>query len=156
MRVALVILAAAGLAGCSSTSSTVSYHNMSYGYPGIERDVVIRNDSGGYVAAYVMQKAQIERSGRKVRITGRCDSACTMYLGLPKSQVCIEPGAYFRFHAPLARSQGTKRAATRLLYAAYPAWVESWISAKGGLSTTLKTMDYSYASKFLPTCSRVA
>ncbi|MGB3897093.1 MAG: hypothetical protein WA973_00895 [Mesorhizobium sp.] len=121
--------------------------------PGAE--VVIRDDSGGYVAGYAMRAAQLKRSETHVRFAGRCDSACTLYLGLPKSSLCVERGAYFRFHRPSANSAATVSEATRFMMQNYPSWVRQWIADSGGLTTSLKTMDFSYASRYLPLCTDI-
>jgi hypothetical protein len=124
--------------------------------PSTRNELVVRNDSGGYVVAYAMKVAKISHSDTRIRFAGRCDSACTMYLGLHRSKVCVEPGAYFRFHKPAARSAATVSAATRLLMRKYPTWVRQWIADNGGLTGTLKTMNFEYASRYLPVCRAVA
>jgi hypothetical protein len=138
-------------------AGSVSYSRdrVSTGSISTGSDVVVKNDSGGYVATYAIEVAQLARGNRHVRIAGRCDSACTMYLGLPRDKICLEPDAYFRFHKPSARSEQTVEAATRLLMRNYPAWVRQWIADNGGLTATLKTMDFEYASSFLPVCGNV-
>lgn len=108
------------------------------------------------MVAYAMRVAQLSKDNTFVRFAGRCDSACTMYLGLPRNKVCLEPGAYFRFHRPTARSSKTVAAATDFLTRSYPSWVRQWIAANGGLTSSLKTMSYNHASKFLPTCKVAA
>ena len=114
--------------------------------------ISISNNSGGNIAQFALHMSAINRSNTKVRFTGRCDSACTMYLGLPQHKICIAPGAYFRFHMPQARSARTTNLATRFLYQKYPGWVRSWIASQGGLSTSLIAMDYSYAKRFIQPC----
>lgn len=149
-----MILAAVPLADASASSDR--------GYPNTTEirklfkpranEYVVRNNSGGYVAKFAIGMAKMKKQGTKVRFAGRCDSACTMYLGLPGKQTCISKGAYFRFHSPSARSSRTVAAAQRLMMARYPGWVRSWIASKGGLSRSLVTMDYGYASKFIGKC----
>lgn len=114
--------------------------------------VTIRGNSGGNVALFAIKTARMKRDGTNVRFAGRCDSACTLYLGLPREQTCVTPGAKFRFHAPTARSAGTAAKARQFLYANYPGWVRGWIAANGGLNRRLITMDYSYARNFLREC----
>lgn len=116
------------------------------------QSVSITNNSGGMIVQYALKAAQFRRAGTKVKFRGRCDSACTLYLGLPKHQVCVAPGAYFRFHSPSARSSRSARMAKSYMMGRYPSWVQSWIQRKGGLSGRLVTMDYAYASRFLPSC----
>ena len=120
------------------------------------KTVSISNNSGGNVALFAMNVADYRSVGTLVKFNGRCDSACTMYLGLPTSQTCISQGAYFRFHSPSGASVRSNRIAQSFLMNKYPGWVRAWIGRSGGLSSTLMTMDYSYASKFLRTCNRVA
>jgi hypothetical protein len=117
-----------------------------------KNQISISNNSGGYIVEYALRMASINRSGAKVRFTGRCASACTMFLGLPAHKMCIAPGASFRFHMPQAGSVRATHQAKRFLYRQYPGWVRSWIASRGGLSRSLITMDYSYASKFIRAC----
>jgi hypothetical protein len=114
--------------------------------------ILISNNSGGNIAEFALRMSAIARSSAQVSFAGRCDSACTMYLGLPEHKICIAPGAYFRFHMPQARSAQTTNLAKRFLYRKYPGWVRSWIASRGGLSTSLITMDYSYARRFIRPC----
>jgi len=114
--------------------------------------LTIRNNSGGNVARYAIRVGQARQRGTLVRFAGRCDSACTLYLGLPSSQTCIARGASFRFHAPYLRSGKSSDAAKSFMHARYPGWVRSWIASKGGLSRKLITMDYEYARQFVRDC----
>jgi hypothetical protein len=117
-----------------------------------KKHLTIRNDSGGYVVRYAMKMMKLKASGTNVRFAGRCDSACTLYLALPRSQTCVAPGATFRFHAPSATSTHAVKVAQSYMMKKYPGWVRSWIRSRGGLSRTLITMDYSYARSFIKTC----
>ncbi len=117
-----------------------------------KNQISISNNSGGYIVEYALRMASINRSGAQVKFTGRCASACTMYLGLPAHKMCIAPGASFRFHMPQARSARVTHQAKRFLYRQYPRWVRSWIASRGGLSRSLIMMDYSYASRFIRAC----
>lgn len=153
-RILVAFAAMTLLGGCSTVGGSTASTSDSAGSgarPSV-REYVVRNDSGGYVVAYAMRVAELKRGERKLRFAGRCDSACTMYLGLPRDKVCLEPGAYFRFHRPTARSSATVATATDFLMRSYPGWVRQWIAANGGLTSSLKTMGYDHASKFLPTC----
>lgn len=112
----------------------------------------IRSNSGGYVARFALQVAQHERTGQRVRFLGRCDSSCTLFLSLPPHQTCIAPGAYFRFHAPQAKSAKTRAVAQQFMMRRYPPWVQAWIVKNGGLSSALLRMDFDYASQHLRQC----
>lgn len=118
--------------------------------------VSIANNSGGMIALYAMSAANYRDSGTQVKFTGRCDSACTMFLGLPTNQTCVSSGAYFRFHSPFGVSARQQRIAQAYLMHTYPNWVRDWISSNNGLTHQLMTMDYSYASKFMRTCDTIA
>lgn len=115
--------------------------------------LTISGDRGGHVIHYALQAKRLERSGRQVRFAGRCDSACTLYLGMPRSQTCITPDATFGFHLPYGASAKNIRVAQNYMIRSYPGWVRRWISARGGLSNSIKTMTYSYARQYLPSCA---
>lgn len=120
------------------------------------KSVSISNNSGGVIGSFALQAAEFQAAGTLVKFSGRCDSACTLFLSLPREQTCIGPKAYFRFHAPSARSSRLARTAQSYMMANYPEWVRSWIEQKGGLSRLLFTMDYAYASRFIPSCETIA
>lgn len=120
------------------------------------RAVSVANNSGGSVVEFAMRTATYRKNRTRVQITGRCDSACTLYLALPTNQLCVSPGAYFRFHSPQAGSSGDVSVAKNFMLRKYPGWVRNWISSQGGLSHRLLKMDYSYASRFVPRCSSQA
>lgn len=58
----------------------------------------IWNDKGGNVMRMVQRRAELEASGKRVRIRGYCRSACTILITLPNA--CLGPGAKVGFHAP--------------------------------------------------------
>ena len=118
------------------------------------RVIAVRDDRGGLVINYALQMMKFRDSGTKLKFTGRCDSACTIYLALPRNQTCISPGALFGFHAPFAATPEASHLAQDYLLESYPEWVKSWIANRGGLSKNIMTMDYSYASKFLDKCDQ--
>jgi len=117
---------------------------------------LISDNSGGNIAAFAATAASYRSSGTLVQIVGRCDSACTLFLGLPSRQLCVTPGAYFRFHAPSGVPAAAERVAQNYLMQKYPGWVRSWIGRKHGLTSQLITMDYNYAGQFLQTCPTLA
>lgn len=117
------------------------------------RDIyTVRDDHGGYVLDYAIHMAKLERARQPVRFAGRCDSACTMLLGLRKSQTCITPSARFGFHLPFGSSREGNKVAARFLSGKYPGWVIHWLEANGGLNSRLKVMPYTYASQHMKTC----
>jgi hypothetical protein len=114
--------------------------------------VIIGNERGGYISEYARRTLKWREDGTLLRFTGRCDSACTLYLALPYEQTCISEGASFRFHAPIAGSQKARHLAQVYMLNAYPEWVRSWIDAVGGLSEDLVTMNFEYASRYMRPC----
>jgi hypothetical protein len=118
--------------------------------------VSISNNSGGNIAAFALDVADHRSAGTLVKFNGRCDSACTLYLGLPSRQTCINQGAFFRFHSPHSASARSVQIAHAYMMRKYPGWVRSWINRNNGLTSSLITMNYSYASKFIRTCDSVA
>lgn len=155
-KIAALALVVFGLLGTTVPHEAYAGATNALLYARLKNSVSISNNSGGRIIDYAKKAAQFRNSGAMVRFTGRCDSACTLYLALPKHQTCISPGAYFRFHSPSARSQRSARMAQSYMMRKYPGWVKSWIARNGGLSGRLVTMDYSYASKFMRSCASVA
>lgn len=70
----------------------------------LTRPLVIHDDRGGNVLQMIQRRNELEASGRPVRISGRCNSACTMLVTLPNA--CLAPDASVGFHAP--RLPGTE------------------------------------------------
>lgn len=63
------------------------------------------NDPGGSLPHRVQEVARLRSSGRPVEIrSGYCNSACTLYLGLPST--CIGRQASFGFHGPSSSRYG--------------------------------------------------
>ena len=118
--------------------------------------VLISNNSGGNIAAFAADAAGYRSSGTSLQFTGRCDSACTLFLGLPSRQICVAPGAYFRFHSPSGVPARAEHVAQNYLMRKYPGWVRAWIGHNHGLSRQLMTMNYGYASQFVKTCPTFA
>jgi hypothetical protein len=116
--------------------------------------ISIENDSGGYIIDYAIRFAEYEKNDEKIQFAGRCDSACTMFLALPKKQTCISPGAFFRFHSPYGGSAKQDEIASSFLLEKYPQWVTKWIAANGHLTDDLITMDFAYAKKFMNVCAQ--
>jgi hypothetical protein len=61
---------------------------------------------GGRTRDFAVDVARYRASGEPFRITGHCQSACTMFLSLRNT--CIEPSARLLFHAG-ARPEATQR-----------------------------------------------
>jgi hypothetical protein len=162
LKIGTLLLRAAVLAGTfmagavASAENTVPADKGSIPIQSSGKSVSILNNSGGKIALFAIKLAEYRDEGTLVKFSGRCDSACTLFLSLPKRQICINPGAYFRFHTPSARSSRSERSAQTFLMGKYPDWVRSWIQERGGLSHRVFRMDYAYASQFIPGCGVVA
>src|SRR5262249_45720268 len=114
--------------------------------------VSIGSDAGGVVIQYGLRMLRWKQSGTRVRFSGACRSACTIYLGLASSQTCISPGASFGFHSPFGAAGRGNSVAQAFMMRNYPGWVRSWIRSQGGLNGRIKTMSYGYASRFIKPC----
>jgi hypothetical protein len=112
----------------------------------------ISGDRGGYVIDYAIRALKMRRSGGFVRFSGACDSACTLYLSMPRSKVCITQSASFGFHLPYGAGARGNQVAANFMMKNYPGWVRGWIAKRGGLKSSIATMTYADASRFLPTC----
>lgn len=118
--------------------------------------IQVADDSGGEIIDYIFNVADYRESRAELHITGRCDSACTLYLSLPRQQLCITADAYFRFHAPVDDQNRPDPDAKDIMMGKYPGWVRQWIAANHGLDQRLITMTSDYARQFLPTCKDTA
>lgn len=100
--------------------------------------VRIAGDRGGRIGNYVNKFQRLRSSGESVIIDGLCASACTLVLAaVPHNRICVTSRATLGFHAaydfgrngqPVANPE-----ATMMLYSMYPARVQHWIAARGGL-----------------------
>lgn len=159
MRTGIRSYAAATLAGiilaiASTTAEAASDNRIaSKGQVRYLSYTNIGNNSGGHVINYALQTLKWKKSGRKIRFSGRCASACTLYLGLPAENMCISPGASFHFHAPYGASARGNRIARSYMLRTYPGWVRAWLNRNGGLNSRLVAMNYSYASRFIKSCA---
>jgi len=144
-------VAALGLISISVSGCMGSAMSTFDGFGGAK---TIRADKGGEVVSYALKVKRIERAGTPVRISGKCESACTLYLSLPQDQICITPGASFSFHKPYGSSRRINSSAANMMVNEYPYWVQDWLAFKGGLRTDMVVMDYDYARNFMRTCGQ--
>jgi hypothetical protein len=82
---------------------------------------------GGRTVEFAQDVEKYRRTGERFRITGHCQSACTMFLALPN--VCIEPSARLQFHA------GAQPTATQRMMNSYNAKLRAYLTAKGAMET---------------------
>jgi len=64
----------------------------------------VYNDTGGSVNARLAELNDLRARNEPVRILGSCLSACTLYLGLPRT--CVSRSARLGFHGPRAATRG--------------------------------------------------
>lgn len=74
-------------------------------------------DIGGRFARFDPLVAEYNRTGKMFRIEGRCQSACTLFLGI--RNVCIAPSAELLFHAGADRHNAVSAKSTNHMLAAY-------------------------------------
>lgn len=99
------LLALIALPACAAPPSAVTVATASQSQTGPAAEpIVIHDNRGGNVVQMIARRNELEASGRPVRITGRCNSACTMLITLPNA--CLDPDASVGFHAP--RLPGTE------------------------------------------------
>lgn len=145
------IFAASAAFGPSDASASAARQDNGSGFDA--SIVEIGNDRGGYVADYALRMFDFMTSRKRVRFVGSCDSACTLFLALPRTQTCVEAGASFRFHAPEAPTPSAAEAVKAFMMREYPRWVQSWLIQQGGLTDRLVTMDFSYISQHIRSCA---
>ena len=101
--------------------------------------VIIGNDSGGFIRRRAEEITRYSAEGVQVQIRGRyCNSACTMYLGVPG--VCIQADTLFGFHGvraygvfPVAEPKA--KAAAAFLAQYYPPPLRHWFMTVARHST---------------------
>lgn len=142
-RMAALALVAASVSGCMGSAMST--------FDGLSAKT-IRADKGGEVVSYALKVKRLEREGTPVRISGKCEFACTLYLSLPQDQICITRGASFSFHKPYGSSRRINSSAAKMMVQQYPFWVQDWLAFNGGLRTEMVVMDYDYARYFMRTC----
>jgi|SRR5438445_8031135 len=76
---------------------------------------------------------QYNQSGEPFRIEGRCQSACTMFLGI--RNVCIVRSAQLGFHAGHDRQRNIKASATNHMMNAYNAKLRAYLTANRFMET---------------------
>ena len=82
---------------------------------------------GGRTVEFAQDVEKFRRSGEQFRITGHCQSACTMFLALPN--VCIQPNARLLFHA------GAQPIATQRMMNSYNAKLRAYLTANRAMET---------------------
>jgi len=121
------------------------------------RTIHITHDPGGDLVLYEI-KVQVARELKlQVIIDGVCASACTLFAGLPRSQICVTRRAQFHFHRarlkkPIPDGRRILQKANRTMFASYSKGVRQWIMQRGGLSNTMLRMQPREVARFFRSC----
>jgi hypothetical protein len=112
-------LAAAALL-CMSTAVLAEGSSQGYGM-------------GGWFERFGPVVQQYNQSGELFRITGHCQSACTLFLSI--RNVCVERSARLLFHAGHDRQRNISSTSTNRMLAAYNPTLRNYLVSKGYMST---------------------
>jgi hypothetical protein len=82
---------------------------------------------GGRTKDFAVDVQRQDQSGEPFRITGHCQSACTMFLAV--RNVCIEPSASLLFHA------GNNATATSRMMNSYNSKLRAYLVANRAMET---------------------
>lgn len=82
---------------------------------------------GGSTQKFAADRARLNAKGELIRITGHCQSACTMFLAARR--VCVEPSATLLFHA------GNDATATKRMLDSYKPALRSYLVARKAMET---------------------
>src|SRR4051794_22467954 len=117
----------------------------------------ILGSPGGTVGPFIELFESVNASGDDVVIDGPCLSACTLVLAtVPSSRICVTRRAVLGFHAARSIDQRGRMyaepEASRLVLAAYPAPIRSWIQRHGGLTSRLLLLRGRELARIYPAC----
>lgn len=100
---------------------------------------IVSNDQGGPVESRLREIAQLRSAGTRVEIRGQCDSACTMFLGLPNA--CVAQSSRLGFHGPQSQYYGISLPPeefeywSRVMADHYPGAIRAWFMAEARQTT---------------------
>ena len=92
---------------------------------------------GGLVTLFEPIVQQYNQSGEQFRIEGRCQSACTMFLGI--RNVCVVRSAVLAFHAAHDRHGNIRPTNTAIMMNTYNAKLRAYLVAHHSLETVTFT-----------------
>ena len=119
-------------------------------WPSQAETIDIVDDRGGSSGSYAARWAQYRRDGVHVRITGPCESECTMVIGhLNREHICVTAEGRFGFRL----ADLPNRTAT--LWRSYPTDIKIWLSRNGGLTHQLVWMQAPETYRFFRQCEDV-
>lgn len=97
--------------------------------------LIVVRDNGGLLVERMRHLSALRRSGQRVEIRGQCVSACTLYLGLPRT--CVSRDIVMGFHGPQSELYGIALPPdefeywSRVMADHYPAPLRRWFLAEG-------------------------
>jgi hypothetical protein len=119
--------------------------------------MLISEDRGGQIGAYLQTFTTVRDTGERVVIDGNCLSACTILLGVvPRDRICATPRARLGFHAAWMPDESgrpvTSPLGTQALWNIYPPHVRRLINRHGGLSRKMIYVQGRELAQIVPTC----
>lgn len=61
---------------------------------------IVKNNPGGIIEEFILKYDAWARHGDRVKVSGYCDSSCTLMLGaISRRNICATKGATFGFHS---------------------------------------------------------
>ena len=116
--------------------------------PATAETIDVIDAHGGSVVAYDARWAGLAAHGVSVRISGPCQSACTVLLRhIPRSRICVTPEATLGFHLAHLPS------ATAILWSGYQGDIRAWINQHGGLKQDFLWLGAPEIFRFFRKCS---
>jgi hypothetical protein len=106
-----------------STATAAMADGSSVGYGG-----------GGRFSRFDPVVDQYNQSGERFRITGRCQSACTLFLSI--RNVCIEPSAQLLFHAGSGSGGQTSSNSRSHMLSAYNEKLRTYLQEHHAMETS--------------------
>jgi hypothetical protein len=103
------------------------------GYINSTRVITIDDGVGGHVQGMVRMLSKVAHSSKRVVINGPCRSACTLFLALGPSRVCLTKRAEMWFHQASLLTGKRSRYWSNAMLRLYPAGVRRYVRARGGL-----------------------
>jgi hypothetical protein len=88
---------------------------------------------GGWYEQFGPVVQQYNQSGELFRITGHCQSLCTLFLSI--RNVCVEHSARLLFHAGHDRQRRISATSTERMLSAYNGTLRNYLVANGYMST---------------------
>jgi hypothetical protein len=120
--------------------------------------LLIKNDGGGDIIAYVARYLNLQLSGEQVVFDGDCLSACTLALGLlARDQRCFTKQARLGFHEAYTDYGSTRQRnhiGTAIFWLIYPTEIRRWLSKHGGLTSKVTYLEGKELAAMYQPCRR--